>query len=324
MLLVLLAFLSFLAVIGAGFAFAGGGGSSAKAAKRAQALTGAGRHVDKAKVRAVEQSGARRKQILQTLKNEERQQRKAKLTLESRIKQSGLNINVPRFWMGCGVAAVLFAVPVLIFSHNPLIALGAGFAGGLGFPRWVLSFLGKRRIKKFTEEFPNAIDVIVRGIKSGLPIGDCLKIIGRESSEPLGSEFRRMVESMSMGLGVEDGLGKMLERMPTPEVRFFSIVLGIQSKSGGNLAEALNNLSVVLRARKLMVEKVKALSGEAVASAFIIGALPILMMGLVSVVAPSYMVPMFTDPRGKVMLLVGALTMALGIFVMRKMINLKI
>jgi tight adherence protein B len=178
-------------------------------------------------------------------------------------------------------------------------------------------------MKKFTEEFPNATDVIVRGIKSGLPVNDCLKVIAKEGSEPLAGEFRQLVESSAMGVSFDQSLEKMYDRMPTSEVRFFAIVMSIQQKTGGNLAEALSNLSTVLRARKLMVEKIKAMSGEAVASAFIIGCLPPGVMILVYMSTPSYMMPMFTDPRGHLMLLGAAVWMGTGIFVMKKMINFK-
>ncbi len=211
----------------------------------------------------------------------------------------------------------------LLMRVNIFIALATPFVAGLGLPRWVIGFLAKRRTKKFTEAFADAIDIIVRGIRSGLPVGDCLKIIARESPQPLAGEFNRLVESLAMGVTVEQGLEKMYERMPTSELRFFTIVLAIQSKTGGNLAEALANLSTVLRARKLMREKIKALSSEATASAFIIGCMPPAVMGLVLVTTPSYMMTMFTDPRGNVMLMGGAIWMSIGIFVMRRMINFK-
>jgi tight adherence protein B len=168
------------------------------------------------------------------------------------------------------------------------------------------------------------MDIITRGIKSGLPVHDSLRVIGAEAPEPLAGEFKRMVESLGMGVSVDQALEKMYERMPTPEVRFFSIVLAIQQKTGGNLAEALGNLSTVIRARKLMREKIKALSGEAVASAFIIGSLPPGVVVLISMLAPDYMKPLFTDPRGHLMLLAGGFWMSMGVFVMRKMINFRI
>jgi tight adherence protein B len=183
--------------------------------------------------------------------------------------------------------------------------------------------LAQRRTKKFTEYFSDAIDIIVRGIKSGLPVHDCLRVIGRESPPPLGPEFIRLVENISMGMTIDQGLERMYESMPTPELRFFTIVLAIQAKTGGNLAEALGNLSAVLRARKLMREKIKALSSEATTSAFIIGSLPVAVVLLVIATTPSYMMVMLTDPRGKLMLIAGAVIEAIGVFVMRRMINFK-
>ena len=182
---------------------------------------------------------------------------------------------------------------------------------------------GKQRTKKFIDAFADAIDIIVRGIKSGLPVHDCLKIIGKESPEPLAGEFRTLTENIAMGMPLDTALERLYERMPTAEVRFFAIVLNIQQKTGGNLAEALGNLSTVLRSRKLMAEKIKALSSEAVASSFIIGSLPPGVVILITVTTPSYMAPMFTDPRGHLMLLGAGFWMSMGILVMRKMINFK-
>ena len=169
------------------------------------------------------------------------------------------------------------------------VALGAALVAGLGLPRWVLGFLGKKRMKKFSLEFPNAVDVIVRGIKSGLPVHECFKIIARESPAPLGPEFQKLVEGLGVGMTLEQSLDRMYGRMPTSELRFFTIVIAIQQKTGGNLAEALGNLSTVLRSRRLMAEKIKALSSEAIASAGIIGSLPPVVMALVSLTAPAYM-----------------------------------
>ena len=163
----------------------------------------------------------------------------------------------------------------------------------------------------------------MRGIKSGLPVHDCLRIIGAETPEPLAGEFRRLTENIGMGMNVDQALEKMYERMPTNELRFFIIVLVIQQKTGGNLAEALNNLSTVLRSRKLMREKIKALSSEALASAWIIGCLPPSVVLLIMVTAPSYMTKMFTDPRGNIMLMGAGFWMCMGVFTMKKMINFK-
>lgn len=324
MLFIIAGILGFITIAGLGFAFAGGDSSSTKAAKRAQLIASGGERQVAVRAKAAANTpDARRQNILKALKEQERKQKKATLSIGSRMQAAGLGENVKMFWIVSGVLGVFVALLVLLLGQNPLFALLGGFAAGMGLPRWVLGFLAKGRTKRFTESFSDAIDIIVRGIKSGLPVHDCLKIIGKESPEPLGGEFRTLTENIAMGVPMDVALDKMYERMPTNELRFFSIVLGIQAKTGGNLAEALGNLSTVLRARKLMKEKIKALSAEAVASASIIGSLPPAVVGLISITSPAYMKPMFTDPRGHMLLLLGAFLMGLGIFVMRKMINFK-
>jgi tight adherence protein B len=319
---IIVAVLGFVMVAGLGLVFAGGG--DAKTIKRTQAIAGAGRGERLARARpAAQEPGSRRKQLLKSLKAQERQQRRAQLTLGARLQQAGLSITVPHFWIISGVFALIVLLAMLLLRQAVWIDLGVAFVAGLGLPRWVVGFLAKRRTKAFTETFADAIDIIVRGIKSGLPVHDCLRIISQECPAPLGPEFQRLVENLSVGLTMDQAMQQMYERMPTSELRFFSIVLAIQQKTGGNLAEALANLSAVLRARKLMREKIKALSSEAKASAMIIGSLPPGVVGLISVTAPAYMAVMFNDPRGKVMLIGGIVWMALGIFVMRRMINFK-
>ena len=326
LMMVLVGGLLFLAEAGVGFAFAGGGGQ-AKTLKRVQAVTAAAkgdRVRTGVKRNPAETAVLRRKQIIETLKATERKERKAKASIAAMLRQAGLKLEVRSFWIISGVVGVVIAFPLFFLHLNPLVPLVAGVVGALGLPRWVLGFLCKGRQKKFTEEFPNAIDIVVRGIKSGLPVNDCLRIIARESPQPLAEEFNQVVESVGMGRTINEALEKMYDSVPTAEVRFLAIVMAIQAKTGGNLAEALNNLSVVLRARKLMREKIKAMSGEAVASAGIIGSLPPAIMLLVSLTTPGYMVPLFADPRGHMLLLGSALWMGMGIMVMRKMINFQI
>ena len=245
------------------------------------------------------------------------------MSLNARLKQTGLNISVSQFWIASSLLGVVVVVCAFVFRAPPWAALLLGLVAALGLPRWGIGFQAQQRRKKFTAHFSDAIDIIVRGIKSGLPVHDCLRVIARESPAPLGPEFQRLVENISMGVAVDQGLERMYERMPTPELRFFTIVISIQAKTGGNLAEALGNLSAVLRARKLMREKIKALSSEATTSAFIIGSLPLAVALLVIATTPSYMMVMLTDPRGKLMLAAGAVVEAVGIFVMRRMINFK-
>jgi len=318
----LIGLLAIIAVAGLGYVFVGAGDAQGKALKRVQTIGGAGK-TEKIRRSTTEVAANRRRQIVQNLKTVDRAQRKQSLSLDARLSQAGLSASVQTFWIVSAALGVMVALAAMIFSHNPLVALALGAGAGVGAPRWAITILASRRRQKFTAEFPNATDIIVRGVKSGLPINECLKVISRESLQPLGEEFGRLVENMGLGLSTEQALEKLYTRMPTPEVRFFSIVLAIQQKTGGNLAEALGNLSSVLRARKLMVEKIKALSGEAVASAFIIGAMPPGVMILIQLMTPSYMAPMFNDPRGHLMLLGGGAWMAIGIFVMRRMINFK-
>jgi tight adherence protein B len=323
MLPILAAILAFVTIGGLGWAFVGGEDSSAEAVKRAQGFSAPRTANARKSVAAANTPESRRKQIMEQLQEVERRERKARMTMAAKLKHAGLSLNIRTFWIvsgGLGVTALLL---ILLFTSKPLLALGAGVVFGLGLPRWVVGFLGKRRMKKFSAEFANAVDVIVRGIKSGLPVHDCFKIIGRESPAPLGPEFQHLVEGMAVGLTLPQALDKMYERMPTPELKFFSIVIAIQQKTGGNLAEALTNLSTVLRARRMMGEKIKALSSEATASAGIIGSLPPAVMALVTMTTPAYMMVLFTDPRGQFMLFVAASMMGFGIFVMKKMIAFK-
>jgi tight adherence protein B len=167
------------------------------------------------------------------------------------------------------------------------------------------------------------MDIIVRGVRTGLPLGDCLKIIAHESPDPLGTEFRRVVEGEGLGIPIEVCLEQLHERMPISEVNFFATVLNIQKTTGGNLGESLANLSNVLRGRKLLREKIKALSAEAKMSAIIIGALPIVVMTLVTIASPEYMSELYTTPTGHRNMMIGAGMMVLGTLMMRKMINFK-
>ena len=310
-------------VVAVGFAFAGGRTSQERAVQRAQTITGGRGAAQRARTPTTNNAEIRRKQIMKSLQEQERQQKKARLTLANKLKQAGMSATVMQFWIASAAFGVVVMMLMFLMRANPFVALGLGGAAGFGLPQWVLGFLGKRRTGKFTAAFSDAMDIIVRGIKSGLPVHDCLKIIGRETPEPLAGEFRRLVENIGMGMNLDQSLEKLYEHMPTAEVRFFSIVMNIQQKTGGNLAEALGNLSAVLRSRKLMREKVKALSSEATSSAFIIGCLPPGVILLIMLWTPSYMSPMFSDHRGWLMLGGSAIWMGLGIFVMARMINFK-
>ncbi|HYF54786.1 MAG TPA: type II secretion system F family protein [Salinarimonas sp.] len=288
-----------------------------RAEKRQQALVSVTeRRVDR--VSAV----SRRDQVAQSLKEiDARGKARNKVTLEAKILQAGLRWTKRQFYLVSAGAAVVAGLLVMIFLGHPLLALGATFAAGLGLPQWLLVYLRNRRTHRFISELPNALDVVVRGIRSGLPLNDCIRMIASESQEPLRSEFRTVVESQTMGISMGEALAKLHERVPVPETNFVAIVIGIQQKSGGNLSEAIGNLSRVLRERKKMRDKVQAMSMEAKASASIIAALPFVVAALTYFSSPQYIELLWKTQAGQFALLISAAWMTMGVVVMKKMIN---
>jgi tight adherence protein B len=265
---------------------------------------------------------SRREQVEGSLKDlEARRQKEKKIPLSSRLTQAGLTLTVKKFMMISGVlAAVSFAIAMLA-GGGLLAAVGLAFAAGFGLPRWSLSYLKTRREKAFLKALPDAVDVIVRGIKAGLPLFESIKVVASDAPEPLKGEFLAIIETQAIGMPLGDACARLFERMPVPEANFFGIVIAIQQKSGGNLSEALGNLSKVLRDRKKMAEKIQAMSMEAKASAGIIGSLPPIVMLLVYLSTPEYISLLWTHPTGQLMLVGCVVWMSIGIFVMKKMIN---
>jgi tight adherence protein B len=265
---------------------------------------------------------SRREQVEGSLKEiEARSQKQKKVALSTRLTQAGLNWSSQKFMVISGVFAVVcFAIAMLV-GGGPLAGIGLAFAGGFGLPRWALSFLKTRREKKFLRALPDAVDVIVRGIKAGLPLFDSIKVVAADAPEPLKSEFLAIIETQAIGMPLGEACVRLFDRMPVPEANFFGIVIAIQQKSGGNLSEALGNLSKVLRDRKKMAEKIQAMSMEAKASAAIIGSLPPIVMLLVYLSTPDYISLLWTHPTGQLMLCGCVVWMSIGIFVMKKMIN---
>jgi tight adherence protein B len=265
---------------------------------------------------------SRRDVVEATLKEfEERHKKSRSMPLSVRIAQAGLNWSKRQFLLiSAGVGVVMFLIG-MFFGTGLIPAAAFAFAGAFGLPRWLLSFLKKRRETKFLNVFPDAVDIIVRGVKAGLPLLDCLKMIAVESPEPVKSEFRTIIETQAIGMPLGEACGKLYEEMPVPEANFFGIVITIQQKAGGNLAEALGNLSRVLRDRKKMKAKIQAMSQEAKASAGIIGALPVAVMLLVYISSPQYISLLWTEPLGRLMLAGSAIWMSMGVLVMKKMIN---
>jgi tight adherence protein B len=267
-------------------------------------------------------SRSRREQVEETLKDLEVKKQKSKSPpLHIKIQQAGLSWSKNQFLMiAAGLGLFAFAI-VFVLSVALLPALAAGFSAGFGLPLWLLSFLKKRREKKFLNGFPDAVDVIVRGIKAGLPLADSLKVIASDSPEPIKSEFKAIIERQTIGMPLGEACGKLYERMPLPEANFFGIVISIQQKAGGNLSEALGNLSRVLRDRKKMKGKIQAMSMEAKASASIIGSLPIAVGTLVWLTSPNYIELLWLTDLGRMMIAGCAMWMGIGVFVMKQMIN---
>ena len=279
-----------------------------------------------ARITQAEQTSTRRKAVSDTLKDlEDRQKTREKVSMRLRLERAGLDVSVKSFWIASGVLGVFLLVLLrLAMPEMSPVAYGAvGFIGVFGMPRWIVGKITKRRQSKFLNEFANAIDIIVRGVKSGLPLNECLQIIARESPSPVREEFRELVEQQRIGVTLSDAFERMMSRLPLAEVNFFAIVVSIQQQSGGNLSEALGNLSQVLRDRKTLAAKVQAMSSEAKASASVLGSLPFIVTTLVYLTSPAYIALLWSTKTGNFLVMCGLGWMTCGIMVMKKMINFK-
>jgi tight adherence protein B len=265
---------------------------------------------------------SRREQVEETLKNLEIRQKKSwRVPLSVRITQAGLSWSNRQFiYVAGGLGLFVFAL-IFVLGIGLLPAIGFGFSAAFGLPFWILSYLKKRREARFLKFFPDAVDLIVRGIKAGLPLLDSLRALANDAQEPVKSEFRTIVETQTVGMPVGEACAKLYERVPLAEANFFAIVIAVQQKAGGNLSEALGNLSRVLRERKKMKAKIAAMSMEAKASALIIAALPIAVAAIVYLTAPTYIELLWMQPLGQLMMIASLVWMTIGIIVMRKMIN---
>ncbi len=315
-----LAFLAATAIGGLAWVFlypslSGQNKAESRRASVAKSEPAAARQVDK-------NQRSRREQVEGSLKElDARAQKEKKVPLSTRITQAGLDWTPQKFMIASGVLGVICFAAAFVLGGGLLAGVGLAFAGGFGLPRWALSFLKKRREKNFLKALPDAVDVIVRGIKAGLPLFELLKVVATDSPEPLRSEFLAIIETQAIGMPLGEACARLFDRMPLPEANFFGIVISIQQKSGGNLSEALGNLSKVLRDRKKMAEKIQAMSMEAKASAGIIGSLPPIVMLLVYLSTPDYISLLWTHPTGQLMLVCCVVWMSIGILVMKRMIN---
>lgn len=215
------------------------------------------------------------------------------------------------------------------YAFNALLQFGwassvlAGVAIGLGVPHVAVGFIIRRRVDKFIDLFPEAIDLIVRGLKSGLPVPESIKVVGEELAEPVGTEFRTIAQGIKFGSTLEETLWAATKRINVPEFKFFVISLSVQRETGGNLAETLENLTDILRKRRAMKGKIRAMSSEAKTSALILGSLPFIMFGLIMLLNPEYVGQLFVDQRGVMMLVGGGFSLMTGVAIMMKMIKFK-
>ena len=266
---------------------------------------------------------ARRKEIQQTLRaqTDALEKRKKRVPLQDQLYQAGMKIKRGEFIRNSVILGVLLFVVTLLLQVDLLYCFVFGLAGGYLLPRM---YLGRRRKKyqnAFLDELPNAVEAIVRGVKAGLPLNDSMRLVAKEAKEPIKSDFQRVLDQQSLGKSMMEAVQTLYDRVPLPEVNFFVVVITVQSQAGGNLSEALGNLARVLRNRKKMKQKVKAMSAEAKASAGIIGSLPFVVALLVTLVSPRYLEPFWTTQIGYIWVGVAFVMLAMGLFVMSRMIK---
>jgi tight adherence protein B len=244
--------------------------------------------------------------------------------LRTRLAATGKNISLGEYMLMNALAVLLFYMTLNFFNINKIIVFPASLMLGLGAPHAITAFMISRRVKKFIASFPEAIDTMCRGIRSGLPITESIGAVGRELPDPIGIEFHRISDGVRMGKTLEDSMWEVAQRIDTPEFRFLIVAMAIQKETGGNLAETLDNLAELIRKRRQLRLKVKAMSSEAKASAMIIGSLPFIMFALLLVVNPDYVQVLFNETKGRILLGIGVGWMSLGWAVMLKMIHFEL
>ncbi|OAM78266.1 type II secretion system F family protein [Devosia elaeis] len=317
----LLALLAMVTIGAAGFALVPSALGNKRADQRRKAFQGDLR-ANRREADANRTRESRRKNVQDVLKAQaDELNAKKRLTIADLLFQAGMTISPAAFIRNSVIlGAGLFLV--LILAQMPFyFAAIFAVAGGYLLPRMYVTRKRKKYQDRFLDELPNAIEAIVRGVKTGLPLNDSMRVVAKDTKEPVKSEFGRVLDQQSFGFSMTDAVQILLDRVPLPEVNFFVVVISVQQQSGGNLSEALGNLARVLRNRRKMKQKVKAMSSEAKASAGIIGSLPIVVAVLVSLVSPAYLLPLIATPIGQVCLAVGVIMLATGIFVMSRMVR---
>jgi tight adherence protein B len=294
---------------------------SRRADKRMKALQG-DIQGNRREADAVRNRDERRKQISVTLRQQnEALGKRRRTSLQDRLFQSGMKIKARDWIRNLVIIGAVFSVLCLVLQVPLLLCPVLGFSVAyLGGKFW-LGHKRKRHEAAYLDELPNAVEAIVRGVKSGLPLNDSMRLVAREAKEPIRTEFQRVIDQQTMGKSTTEAVQVLFDRMPLAEVNFFVVVITVQQQAGGNLSEALGNLSRVLRNRKKMKQKIKAMSSEAKASAGIIGSLPFIVGILVTLTTPGYMVPLFSTFTGQIWLGIAVIMMGFGGFVMNRMIQ---
>ena len=318
---VVIALLAMIVVGAVGFALVPSAAGSSRAKRRLKTFQGDVR-VNRLEENASRSRDQRRKELQQTLKSQTAAfNQKKRVTLKQLLFQAGMTIKPAAFIrnsiiLGVVTFVILIAVQVPLY-FAPVFAVAAGYL----LPRLYVSRKRRKYQDMFLDELPNAVEAIVRGVKTGLPLNDSMRVVAKDAKEPVKSEFARVLDQQAVGMGMTDAVAVLLDRVPLPEVNFFVVVITVQQQAGGNLSEALGNLAKVLRNRKRMKQKIKAMSSEAKASAGIIGSLPFVVGILVSLTSPTYLAPLFMTPLGNIWLGVGVLMLSAGVFVMSKMVK---
>jgi tight adherence protein B len=311
----------------AAVAFAGTGGARARLRQRARMLaqrqkSGGSTRVPGKPAASLKKAEARSIPLFENLARRFLPRQSA---LRDRLARTGYDLTIGTYLMICGgLVPIVFAAAALGIGLKAPPAALVALAAGLGLPHIGVGVAAGRYRGRFLALLPDAIDLMVRGLKSGLPVTESFGAVAREMQQPLATEFRRVTDGVRFGRGLEEVLWEAARRLDIPEFNFFVISLSIQRETGGNLAETLANLSDILRRRRQMRQKIKAMSSEAKASAYILGSLPFAMFGIVYCVNPSYASMLFTDPRGLLMLGGGLVSLGIAIVVIVKMIRFEI
>jgi tight adherence protein B len=308
-----------------GFAFAGGGNAGAHTKRR---LSEVGTGPANEGIVPKNRNSARRVENHSSIKSLDAILRKAlprPAELRARLEKTGFKISISEYVLMNFVMIGLLAFLInYVFGYALFVAVPAGMAGGLFLPHFIIGFLGKRRVNKFMKTFPEAIELMVRGLRAGLPISETINVVGNDAPDPVGAEFRGVADAVRVGKTMEEALWNVASRIDVPDFKFLIIAISIQRETGGNLAETLSGLANTLRKRRQIKLKIKAMSSEARASAWIIGSLPFIMFFLLWLANDQYVMTLVEDPRGAYMIGAGLSLIGTGVGIMAKMVRFEI